>query len=204
MIETLPLFHRLTGQPVIVLGEGDAAEPKRRLVERAGGIIHDDIAQGLSAGARLAFIAHTDRAKAEDDAEKLRQAGVLVNVMDQPDLCDFTVPSILDRSPVLVAVGTGGASAGLAKALRLRLEQLLPPGLGFWRGRWARFAGPCATASPMWVKGAGRWMVLWRQAVCLIRLAPMLRRWRAGSPIRRRGRSLVSWKSACARTIRMI
>ncbi|WP_343609940.1 NAD(P)-dependent oxidoreductase [Novosphingobium sp.] len=130
MIETLPLFHRLTGQPVIVLGEGDAAEPKRRLVERAGGIIHDDIAQGLSAGARLAFIAHTDRSKAEDDAEKLRQAGVLVNVVDQPDLCDFTVPSILDRSPVLVAVGTGGASAGLAKALRLRLEQILPPGLG--------------------------------------------------------------------------
>jgi len=130
MIETLPLFHRLNGHPVIVLGEGNAAEPKRRLVERAGGIIHDDIAQGLTAGARLAFIAHGDRARAEEDAQTLRQAGVLVNVVDQPDLCDFTVPSILDRSPVLVAVGTGGASAGLAKALRLRLEQILPPGLG--------------------------------------------------------------------------
>jgi len=55
---------------------------------------------------------------------------VLVNVPDRPDLCDFTVPSILDRAPVLVAVGTGGASAGLAKALRLRLEILLPQSLG--------------------------------------------------------------------------
>jgi uroporphyrin-III C-methyltransferase/precorrin-2 dehydrogenase/sirohydrochlorin ferrochelatase len=55
---------------------------------------------------------------------------VLVNVVDRPDLCDFTVPSLLDRSPVLIAIGTGGASAGLAKALRLRLETLLPPSLG--------------------------------------------------------------------------
>ncbi|WP_174549194.1 precorrin-2 dehydrogenase/sirohydrochlorin ferrochelatase family protein [Novosphingobium rosa] len=131
MIETLPLFHRIAGRPIIVLGEGDAAEPKRRLVERAGGVVHDTIAEGLNQGARLAFIAHTDRAQAESDADILRKAGVLVNVVDQPDLCDFTVPSILDRSPVLVAVGTGGASAGLAKALRLRLEQILPPGLGF-------------------------------------------------------------------------
>ncbi|MDE1916490.1 MAG: bifunctional precorrin-2 dehydrogenase/sirohydrochlorin ferrochelatase [Sphingomonadales bacterium] len=126
MIETLPLFHRIAGQPVIVLGQGEPAEAKARLIERAGGIIHRQIIPG----ARLAFVAHEDRADAERDAAQLRAAGVLVNVVDQPDLCDFTVPSILDRSPVLVAVGTGGASAGLAKALRLRLEQILPPGLG--------------------------------------------------------------------------
>jgi uroporphyrin-III C-methyltransferase / precorrin-2 dehydrogenase / sirohydrochlorin ferrochelatase len=126
MLETLPLFHRITGQPVILLGEGEAADAKRRLIERAGGIIHTDIA----AQARLAFIAHTDPAQADRDAAMLRAAGVLVNVVDRPELCDFTVPSILDRSPVLVAVGTGGASAGLAKALRLRLEQVLPQGLG--------------------------------------------------------------------------
>jgi uroporphyrin-III C-methyltransferase/precorrin-2 dehydrogenase/sirohydrochlorin ferrochelatase len=123
MIETLPLFHRVTGQPVIVLGEGDAAEAKRRLVERAGGrIVGED-----DAAARLAFIALD---APEEAAARIRERGVLVNVVDRPDLCDFTVPSILDRSPVLLAIGTGGASAGLAKALRLRLELLLPQSLG--------------------------------------------------------------------------
>ena len=61
---------------------------------------------------------------------RARGAGLLVNVVDKPALCDFTTPSIIDRAPVIVAVGTGGASAGLAKALRLRLERLLPQGLG--------------------------------------------------------------------------
>jgi uroporphyrin-III C-methyltransferase/precorrin-2 dehydrogenase/sirohydrochlorin ferrochelatase len=45
-------------------------------------------------------------------------------------LCDFTTPSVLDRDPVLLAIGTDGASAGLAKHVRLRLEALLPAGLG--------------------------------------------------------------------------
>ena len=130
MIHSLPLFHRVAGQPVIVLGQGMAAEAKRRLVERAGGQVIDEINEGVDKGARLAFIAHDNPAACEGDAIRLRCAGLLVNVVDQPDLCDFTVPSLLDRSPVLVAVGTGGASAGLAKALRLRLEGLLPPGLG--------------------------------------------------------------------------
>lgn len=130
MIETLPLFHRISGQPVVVLGCGEAAEAKRRLVERAGGMIVDDIQQGIDQGARLAFVAHDNPDAASGDAIRLRCAGLLVNVTDQPELCDFVVPSVLDRSPVLVAVGTGGASAGLAKALRLRLEALLPQGLG--------------------------------------------------------------------------
>lgn len=130
MLETLPLFHRITGQPVIVLGQGDAAEAKRRLVERAGGVVFDDMQEGLDRCARLAFIAYENRAAAEGDALRLRTSGVLVNVVDQPDLCDFTTPSILDRSPVLIAVGSGGVSAGLAKHVRLRLEVLLPQSLG--------------------------------------------------------------------------
>jgi uroporphyrin-III C-methyltransferase/precorrin-2 dehydrogenase/sirohydrochlorin ferrochelatase len=113
-----------------VLGEGDAADAKRRLVLRAGGVVYTGMAQGMEEHARLAFVAYEDRETAQRYAQALRNAGVLVNVVDQPDLCDFTVPSILDRAPVLVAVGTGGASAGLAKALRLRLEQMLPQALG--------------------------------------------------------------------------
>lgn len=123
-LAALPLFHRIAGTPVIVLGEGEAAEAKRRLVERAGGIV---VADEHAPGARFAFVALEDPSPA---AERLRARGLLVNVPDRPELCDFTVPAILDRDPVLLAIGTGGASAGLAKALRLRLERLLPPSLG--------------------------------------------------------------------------
>ena len=124
--KSLPLFHRIAGQPVIVLGDGTAAEAKRRLVSHAGGVVVAEILPG----ARLAFVAHDDPALAAADAARLRAAGLLVNVVDRPALCDFTVPAIVDRAPVLVAVGTGGASAGLAKAVRLRLEGLLPAKLG--------------------------------------------------------------------------
>lgn len=129
-MRSLPLFHRVAGQPVVVLGHGAAAEPKRRLVERAGGQVIDELQPGIDCGARLAFIAHDDAAMCEADAIRARGAGLLVNVVDRPELCDFTTPSILDRDPVLIAVGTAGASAGLAKQLRLRLETLLPADLG--------------------------------------------------------------------------
>lgn len=130
MLSSLPLFHRLSGQPVVVLGQGEAAEAKRRLVERAGAHVLDDLAEGIDKGARLAFIAHEDEASAQADAIRARCAGLLVNVVDRPALCDFTTPSIVDRDPVIIAVGTAGTSAGLAKAVRLRLERLLPQGLG--------------------------------------------------------------------------
>jgi uroporphyrin-III C-methyltransferase/precorrin-2 dehydrogenase/sirohydrochlorin ferrochelatase len=129
-MQVLPLYHRIAGQPVIVLGSGDAAEAKRRLVERAGGDVIDELQAGIDRGARLAFIAHADEAAAKADAIRARCAGLLVNVVDRPALCDFTVPSLLERGPVVVAVGTGGVSAGLAKWLRLRLEAILPARLG--------------------------------------------------------------------------
>jgi len=134
MLPALPLFHRIKDQPVIVLGGGDAAAAKRRLVTRAGGLVIDDLAQGIDRGARLAFVAHDDETAARADALRARCAGLLVNVVDRPDLCDFTTPSLVDRAPVLIAVGTGGASAGLAKALRLRLDVLLPHSLGALAG----------------------------------------------------------------------
>ena len=122
-MNSLPLFHRIAGQPVIVLGEGTMTQAKRRLVERAGGIVvgEDD------RRARLAFVVDV---APESAVARLRARGLLVNVADRPELCDFTLPSVLERGPVLVAVSTGGASAGLAKALRLRLETLLPASLG--------------------------------------------------------------------------
>ena len=126
-LSSLPLFHRVAGNRVVVLGNGAAAEAKRRLVERAGATC---CGEPEAHHARLAFVALDDAGAAEAAAIRLRCKGLLVNVVDRPELCDFTVPSILDRDPVLVAVGTGGASAGLAKQLRLRLEGLLPQSLG--------------------------------------------------------------------------
>ncbi len=124
-LHSLPLFVRLAGRPVILLGDGEQAEPKRRLLQRAGAVIVGEEAQ-----AALAIVAIEDDAEAEAAVARLKARGVLVNAVDRPALCDFTIPAIVDRSPVLVAIGTGGVSAGLAAALRQRLEALLPPGLG--------------------------------------------------------------------------
>lgn len=126
-MKSLPLFHRIAGRKVVVLGTGEAAAAKRRLVERAGGVCVDE---QDAHHARLAFVAMDDEPAAEAAANRLRAMGLAVNVTDRPALCDFTVPSIVDRDPVIVAVGTGGASAGLAKMVRLRLERFLPQGLG--------------------------------------------------------------------------
>ena len=121
----LPLFLRVAGRPVILLGEGEAADAKRRLLERAGAIVVAD-----HPDARIAVVAIEDEGEAIAAVERLRARGLLVNAVDRPGLCDFTLPAIVDRSPVLVAIGTGGVSAGLAAALRQRLEALLPGGLG--------------------------------------------------------------------------
>lgn len=121
-LHSLPVFVRLEGRPVMLIGEGEAADAKRRLLERAGAEI-----VGEQAEAALAIVAMNDP---EATVARLRARGVLVNAVDRSDLCDFTLPAIVDRSPVIVAVGTGGVSAGLAAALRQRLEGLLPTALG--------------------------------------------------------------------------
>ncbi len=125
-MHSLPLFIRLQGRPVILIGAGDAADAKRRLLDRAGAIVTDNPA----ADAALAFVAIDDDAEAIAIASVLKSRGLLVNVVDKPDLCDFTTPAIVDRNPVIIAIGTGGASAGLAKAIRQRIEAMLPPRLG--------------------------------------------------------------------------
>ena len=114
----LPIFVTLRDRNVMLVGDGEAADAKRRLIERAGGIC---VAEG-SLDVMLAFVAIEDADEAAVIAARLKATGLLVNVVDQPRLCDFTTPAIIDRNPVLIAIGTGGASAGLAKALRQRLE----------------------------------------------------------------------------------
>jgi len=125
-MDALPLFLRLADRPVILLGEGEVAQAKRRLLERAGARVTDD----EGAQAAIAIVAIEDEAAAVAAVARLKARGVLVNAVDRPALCDFTLPAIVDRDPLIVAVGTGGASAGLAKAVRQRIEALLPARLG--------------------------------------------------------------------------
>ena len=125
-MDQLPIFVNLKGRNVILVGEGEMADAKRRLIERAGGLCVD----AGHTDARIAFVAVADEDEACAAADELKARGLLVNVVDRPDICDFTTPAIVDRTPVLVAVGTGGASAGMAKAIRQRIETLLPETLG--------------------------------------------------------------------------
>ncbi|RHW17796.1 siroheme synthase [Sphingomonas gilva] len=124
-MHSLPLFVRMAGRPVILLGEGEAADAKRRLLERAGANV-----VGEDRPAALAIVAIEDEGEARAAVARLQARGILVNAVDRPDLCDFTLPAIVDRDPLLIAVATGGASAGLAKAIRQRIEALLPAGIG--------------------------------------------------------------------------
>lgn len=120
MLHSLPIFVRLAGRAVILIGDGEAAEAKRRLLDRAGATI-----VGEHGDAALAIVIDDDAAVA-----RLKARGILVNAVDRPELCDFTLPAIVERGDVIVAIGTGGVSAGLAAALRQRFEALLPAGLG--------------------------------------------------------------------------
>lgn len=125
-MQQFPIFVNLAGRLVLVVGDGDAADAKIRLVNRAGG----QVVRQWQSGVMLAFVALDDADAAAHAATQLRAKGLLVNVVDRPQFCDFTTPAIIDRAPVTIAVGTAGASAGLAKAVRQRIEALLPARLG--------------------------------------------------------------------------
>ncbi len=124
-MHSLPIFVRLQGRSVILIGNGEAATAKRRLLERAGAIVCDEDEE-----ARIAIVAIENDQAAHDAIARLKARGILVNAVDRPDHCDFTLPAIIDRDPVLIAIGTGGASAGLAKSLRQRFESILPQSIG--------------------------------------------------------------------------
>src|SRR3546814_12024458 len=93
-MHSLPLFVRLNGRPVILVGEGEAAEAKARLLRRAGAQI-----VGEEAEAALAIVALDDNAAAPAAIARLKERGILVNAVDRPAQCDFTLPAIVDRDP---------------------------------------------------------------------------------------------------------
>ncbi len=134
-MDAFPAFFPLAGRTVVIAGAGESAEAKARLF--AGSPAHMVRLDGEAAfdpaayaGATLAFVASAEpdfRVRAHAAA---KAAGVLVNVVDQADLCDFTTPAVIDRGAVVAAVGTGGAAPMLAALLRNDIEARVPAGAG--------------------------------------------------------------------------
>jgi len=133
-VKHLPLFFDLTGRRVAVVGEGPKADLRANLARSAGADVHRLEAGSATAqelrGSVAVFVA-TDNEASDAAAYRLaKAAGVPVNVVDRPALCDFIMPAIVDRDGVVVAISTGGASPTLAAVLRGRIEAALPERLG--------------------------------------------------------------------------
>ncbi len=158
-MDYLPLFLRLTGQNCLVIGGGEIAARKVATLRQAGAtvtVLAPEICQSLLGladdnqillvkkafdpadldGFRLVISATNQRQVNEQVADAAKRRNILVNVVDCPNLCSFIFPAIIDRSPIIVAVSSGGASPVLARLLRARLESFIPPTYG----RLARLA----------------------------------------------------------------
>lgn len=98
----------------------------------AGDLIHCDrnFKDKDIKGMRLIITATGDRKTNQRVARLAKASGIPVNVVDQPEACSFLLPSVIDRSPVVVAVSTTKASPVLARLLRTRLESMIPAGYG--------------------------------------------------------------------------
>jgi uroporphyrin-III C-methyltransferase/precorrin-2 dehydrogenase/sirohydrochlorin ferrochelatase len=152
-MEFLPVFLNIKGQHCVVVGGGEVAARKAGLLLKAGAEV---TVQAPALSATLADMVrdshvdhHAERfdaailegaalvIAATDDVDINRQVyaaararGLPVNVVDHPELCTFVLPAIVDRSPVVVAVSSGGASPVLARLIRARLETLIPASFG--------------------------------------------------------------------------
>ncbi|MGZ9101713.1 MAG: siroheme synthase CysG [Rhodoplanes sp.] len=138
-MEYLPVFLDVRGEPCLVVGGGAVAAHKAALLRRAGARVTmaTEFRDEDMAGYALAIAATSDAAVNRAVAAAAKARRVPVNVVDQPALCSFILPSIIERPPLIVAVSSGGASPVLARLLRARLESLIPAGYG----RLAALAG---------------------------------------------------------------
>jgi len=159
-LDHLPIFLNVKGRRALVVGGGTLAARKADLLVRAGAEItvlattmNDDMTHLVEEH----HIDHKTHQLSESDLDdcvvafgasdnneinqKLHDlasvAGVPVNVSDNPDLCDFIMPALVDRSPLLIAIGSGGTSPLLTRMLKARFETDIPAAYG----RLAEFAG---------------------------------------------------------------
>lgn len=152
-MDYLPVFLKIKGRPCLIVGGGDIAARKARLLLRAGArltVVAPEIGLAMTVLENNGDIVHAQRAFSAEDlrgqvlviaatddealnrrvSELAHDSALPVNVVDQANLCSFIMPSIVDRSPVIVAVSTGGASPVLARLVRARLETIIPAAFG--------------------------------------------------------------------------
>jgi uroporphyrin-III C-methyltransferase/precorrin-2 dehydrogenase/sirohydrochlorin ferrochelatase len=152
-MDFLPIFVNVRAQPCLLVGGGEVAARKAALMLRAQAsvtIVAPTLCRTLQQqveagelqhragefepadldGVRLVYAATDNDAVNRQVSELATARGLFVNVVDQPELCSFIMPSIIDRTPVVAAVSTGGASPVLARLIRGRLETLIPSAYG--------------------------------------------------------------------------
>ena len=145
-MDYLPIFLDVKGKHCLVVGGGDVSFRKTSLLVQAGalvtivspelsadfaslaGITHisDRYNASYLAGHTLVIAATDEQQTNELVSKEAKQQNIPVNVVDSPALCSFIVPSILDRSPIVVAFSSGGASPVLIRMLRGKLETMIP------------------------------------------------------------------------------
>lgn len=152
-MDYFPIFTKLENRHCLVVGGGDIAARKVHLLLKAGAtitvcaphicsslteqakrhkinIINEPFSDNLITDMWLVIAATNSKKVNESVARLAEQKQILVNVVDEPDLCSFIMPSIVDRSPIVVAISSGGKAPVLARLIRERLEALLPMHLG--------------------------------------------------------------------------
>jgi uroporphyrin-III C-methyltransferase / precorrin-2 dehydrogenase / sirohydrochlorin ferrochelatase len=127
-----PIFLDLRGRRVLLVGGGDVAARKAALLRRAGAeiVAASRFDPADLPGCALAVAAGATDAEAEGLSVAARAAGIPVNVVDRPELCSCIMPAIVDRDPVAIAIGSGGAAPVLARLLRARIEAAVPSAFG--------------------------------------------------------------------------
>ncbi len=170
-MDHLPIFLDIKNRPCLVVGGGEVAARKVRLLLEAGGrvtVVAPSLCDSLQrllepgriehrsgsheaadpTGSALVIAATDDPEANRAVAARARELNIPVNVVDDPGDGTFIMPSIIDRSPVVAAVSTGGASPVLARLIRARLESLIPAGYGRLAELTARFRDRVKAALP--------------------------------------------------------
>lgn len=152
-MDFMPIFTKLTGRPVLVIGGGAVAYRKIRLLCDAGArvtvvankLCHDlEVMAGAGAihvepgpfrpemldGMVLTYSATDDAALNAEVFAAGERVGRFVNAVDDPEHCNFITPAIVDRSPLVAAISSGGAAPVLARHIRMGLETRWPETLG--------------------------------------------------------------------------